>query len=537
MNRDKLGFLLDPVNQRIASLNADSVSARLLINDPTLWTDDPAGQEEIKIRLGWLKLPETSRELAQEAMKFAIETKDAGIKKILLLGMGGSSLGPEVMSLTFNLKSSTFAILDSTDPAQVAETRKNFPPDETLYIVASKSGGTAETMSAYHYFWQESGEDGSHFVAITDPGSNLEKMAIERKFRKIFRADSTVGGRYSALTAFGLVPAALMGIDTNKALNSASKVMNNTEDALFLGAVMGEAFLAGRDKLTLITDSVFDSFGSWAEQLIAESTGKEGKGIIPIDGEEHLPENKYGDDRYFIYLRQNGEHDAFIAELQEENQPVLEIPFSTPYALFSEFYRWEYATAIACHILGVNAFDQPNVESAKIEARAQITAYSQKGKLDESEPTWVGADVQIRTNVDIAVSSLNSALESFLALGQKGDYVSIHAYLPRNSQTSAFLQKIRKNIQEKTGLATTLGFGPRFLHSTGQLHKGGANNGIFIQITVDTKNDIKIPTQGMSFGTLERAQVLGDYAALDGAGRRVMRIHFDELENVAILEE
>ncbi len=569
MNRDKMDVLLAPVNQRIASLNADSVPARFLINDPTLWTQDPAGQEEIKIRLGWLKLPETSRELAKETMAFAQEVKDAGIKKVLLLGMGGSSLGPEVMSLTFEADSPfleregggvrAFAILDSTDPAQVAEARKNFPPDETLYIVASKSGGTAETMSAYYYFWEQSGEDGSHFIAITDSGSNLEKMATERNFRKIFMADSTVGGRYSALTAFGLVPAALMGIDVNKALASASTVMNNTEDALFLGAVMGEAFLAGRDKLTLITDSAFDSFGAWAEQLIAESTGKEGKGIVPIDGEAHLPASEYGDDRYFIYLRSDGEHDDFIAQLQEANQPVYEIkmlesprskdssPYSAReeglkpllqiYSLFAEFYRWEYATAIACHILGVNAFDQPNVESAKIEARTQIAAYSQKGELDEGEPTWEGEKVQVYTNVEVSATKLKPMLDSFLALGQKNDYVSIQAYLPRNSRTSASLQKIRKNIQEKTGLATTLGFGPRFLHSTGQLHKGGANNGIFIQITADAKSDIEIPTQGMSFGTLERAQVLGDYAALDGAGRRVMRIHFDELEKVEILEE
>ncbi len=532
MNRDKLGFLLAPVNQRIASLNADSVPARFLINDPTLWTDDPAGQEEIKIRLGWLKLPETSRELATETMRFANEVKDAGIKKILLLGMGGSSLGPEVMGLVFGIRPSVFSILDSTDPVQVAEARKNFPPNETLYIVASKSGGTAETMSAFYYFWQESGEDGSHFIAITDPDSNLEKMATERKFRKIFRADSTVGGRYSALTAFGLVPASLMGIDAHRALDSAEKVMNNTADALFLGAVMGEAFLAGRDKLTIITDSAFESFGAWAEQLIAESTGKEGVGIVPIDGELHLPAKKYGDDRLFVYLRQNGEYDNFVAELQEANQPVLEISIPDTYSLFTEFYRWEYATAIACHILGINAFDQPNVESAKIEARAQITAYNETGVLDEGEPTWTGEDVQIRTNVDLTGASLKSVLNSFLDKGQTGDYVSIQAYLPRNRAASAVLQKIRKNIQEKTKLATTLGFGPRFLHSTGQLHKGGANNGIFIQITADVDADIDIPTQGMSFGTLERAQVLGDYAALDGAGRRVMRFHFPSVEKV-----
>ena len=536
MNRDKLRFLLDTANQRIASLNADSVPARLLINDPALWTQDPAGQEEIKIRLGWLKLPETSRELAKKTMRFAQEVKDAGINKVLLLGMGGSSLGPEVMGLTFNIPPSSFSILDSTDPAQVAEARKNFPPDETLYIVASKSGGTAETMSAYHYFWEQSGEDGSHFVAITDPGSNLEKMATERNFRKIFMADSTVGGRYSALTAFGLVPAALMGIDANRALDSASKVMNNTEDALFLGAVMGEAFLAGRDKLTLITDSAFDSFGAWAEQLIAESTGKEGKGIVPIDGESHLPANEYGDDRYFIYLRQNGEHDDFIVELHEAKQPVLEIPLPTPYSLFTEFYRWEYATAIACHILGVNAFDQPNVESAKIEARAQITAYNETGVLDDGEPIWEGEKAQVYTNVDVLAPKLKSMFDSFLGLGQKNDYVSIQAYLPRSIRMEASLQKIRKNIQEKTGLATTLGFGPRFLHSTGQLHKGGANNGLFIQITTDVEYDIEIPTQGMSFGTLERAQVLGDYAALDGAGRRVMRVHLPSIEELYLLK-
>ena len=542
MNRDKLGPLLDSVNQRIAQLEVDTVNARLWAHDPSLWTEDPAGQAEVKIRLGWLDLPDTSRNLADEVTAFAKEVKDAGIKKVLLLGMGGSSLGPEVMSLTFHLQPSTFAILDSTDPAQIAEARKNFPPEETLYIVASKSGGTAETMSAYYYFWKESGEDGSHFVAITDPDSNLEKMATVRNFRKIFMADSTVGGRYSALTAFGLVPASLMGIDVNMALDSAALMMKEAKkdidnSALYLGAVMGEAVLNGRDKLTLITDSAFEAFGAWAEQLIAESTGKEGKGIVPIDGEAHLPVSEYGSDRYFIYLRSDGKYDGFIAELERANQPVLEIETIDKYSLFTEFYRWEYATAVACHILGVNAFDQPNVESAKIEARAQITAYSQKGELDEGEATWEGEDAKIYTNVDIRGASLKSAFVSFLDKGHEGDYVSIQAYLPRNSQMAASLQKIRIAIQEKTGLATTLGFGPRFLHSTGQLHKGGANNGIFIQITADAENDIDIPTQGMSFGTLERAQVLGDYAALDGASRRVMRIHFSEIEKMRILEE
>ncbi len=525
----QLNPILASVKERMVRFSVNSVNARLWAHDPSLWTTVPAGQAEVKIRLGWLDLPKTSRDLAQEAMKFAVAVKNEGIKKILLLGMGGSSLAPEVMSLTFNIKSETFAILDSTDPVQVAEAAKNFPPSETLYIVSSKSGGTAETMSAFYYFWEKSGGDGSHFVAITDADSNLEKLAKERDFRKIFRADSNVGGRYSALTAFGLVPAALMGIDVNEALDSAEEMMSDAKDALYLGAVMGEAFLVGRDKLTLITDAAFDSFGSWAEQLIAESTGKEGKGIIPIDGEAHLDAEKYGDDRLFVYLRQTGEQDEFVKQLEEANHPVYEIPITDHYSLFTEFYRWEYATAIACHILGVNAFDQPNVEAAKIQARAQIVAYSEKGKLDEGKAFLETENVKLYANVKITGANLKSAFDSFLVLGQKNDYLAIQAYLPRNRETSASLQKFRRSLQEKTGLATTLGFGPRFLHSTGQLHKGGANNGLFIQITVEPELDFEIPTQGMSFGTLERAQVLGDYAALAGAGRRVLRIHFATL--------
>ncbi len=525
----QLGPLQDSVKETLAQLEADSVSARMDAHDPTLWTDDPAGQAEVKIRLGWLTLPETSRQLAKEATAFAQEVKEAGITKTLLLGMGGSSLAPEVMARTFNIQPSTFSILDSTDPAQVAAARELFPPAETLYIVSSKSGGTAETMSAFHYFWQESGADGSHFVAITDAGSNLEKMATERNFRKIFQADSTVGGRYSALTAFGLVPAALMGIDLNQALDRAGRskgaALSESKGGMALGAVMGAAALASRDKVTILTDEAFSTFGAWAEQLIAESTGKEGKGILPIEGEPEMPAEKYHADRLFVYLRQDGAQDDFVAALKAANQPVLEIPVPDSYSLFTEFFRWEYATAVACHLLGVNAFDQPNVESAKIMARAQIFAYSQSGALDEGTPILETEDAKFYANVEITETSLKSAFESFLAQAGSGDYISIHAYLPRNAEMQKSLDALRQSIQKKTGLATTLGFGPRFLHSTGQLHKGGANNGLFIQITADAEKDIEIPTQGMSFGTLERAQVLGDYAALDAAGRRVMRMH------------
>ncbi|MBC8334647.1 MAG: glucose-6-phosphate isomerase [Anaerolineales bacterium] len=540
------------VSKRIAQLKADSVNSRLWAHDPTLWTDDPVGQAEVKHRLGWLDLPETSRDLAKEATAFAQEVKDSGITKTLLLGMGGSSLGPEVMSLIFNLKPGKFAILDSTDPAQVAEAAQNFPPTETLYIVASKSGGTAETMSAFYYFWEQSGGDGSRFIAITDAGSGLEKLARESNFRKIFLADSNVGGRYSALTAFGLVPAALMGVDLDRALDSAAEMMAHcavserseaqtkggsaNNPGILLGAVMGEAALAGRDKLTLITDTSFNSFGAWAEQLIAESTGKEGKGIIPVDGESLLAADKYEEDRLFVYLRQDGAHDELIKQLGVQNHPIVVIPITNHYSLFTEFYRWEYATAIACHILGVNAFDQPNVEAAKIEARAQIDAYNQNGMLDEGQPVWEQDGVKLYADFEIREADLSSAFDSFLAQGQESDYVALQAYLPRNPQTGASLKKLRDFIQGKTGLATTLGYGPRFLHSTGQLHKGGANNGIFIQITMDAETDIEIPAQGMSFGTLERAQTLGDFSALLASGRRVLRVHLPSLDKLSQLQ-
>ena len=517
----QLGPLQASVKETLAQLEADSVSVRMDAHDPTLWTEDSDGQAEIKIRLGWLHLPETSRDVAKEATVFAQEVKEAGISKVLLLGMGGSSLGPEVMARTFGVPEDIFAIVDSTDPAQIAEARELFPPAETLYIVASKSGGTAETMSAYHYFWQESGEDGSHFVAITDPGSNLEKMATERNFRKIFQADTTVGGRFSALTAFGLVPAALQGVDLTQALDRAAR----SNGGMALGAAMGAAALAGRDKVTILTDDAFSTFGTWAEQLIAESTGKEGKGILPIEDEPEMPAEKYHADRLFVYLRNDGSKDAFVATLREAGQPVIEIPTTDHYSLFAEFYRWEYATAVACHLLGVNAFDQPNVESAKVMARAQIAAYNESGKLDEGTPIVDGDDVKVYANLEIAGADLNSAFDAFLAQAGAGDYVSIHAYLPRNAEMQNVLDALRLSIQQKTGLATTLGFGPRFLHSTGQFHKGGPNKGLFIQITTDVDADIEIPTQGMSFGTLERAQALGDYAALDASGMRVMRVH------------
>lgn len=512
--------LLPAVEQAVSRLEDSSAPARLWAGDASLWTEDPAGQAEIRNRLGWLKLPETSQLLLNDLQQFVAETRAAGIQKVLLLGMGGSSLAPEVMAHVFGLPEGfRFAILDSTDPAQVAETAAAFPPGETLYIVASKSGGTAEVNAMFDYFWQLSGGDGTRFVAITDPGTSLEKLAAERGFRKTFLADPTVGGRYSVLSPFGLVPAALMGVDVEKLLRSAAWMMAQSgpqvsaprNPGLVLGALLGQAALDGRDKLTLLADPALAAVGSWLEQLIAESSGKQGRGIVVVDLEPQQVAAFYGKDRLFVYLRRDGALDDFVAALHAGGQPALVLNMPDPYDLGAEFYRWEVATAFACAVLGVNPFDQPDVQDNKDRTKAKIKQFAETGSLGEE--AFVPGDQAL------------PALKEFLALARPGDYVAINAYLRRNPQMESVLQELRAFVLKETGCATTLGFGPRFLHSTGQLHKGGSEHGLFIQVTADPKTDIDIPGQGLSFGTLERAQAIGDFEALYDRGRRILRIH------------
>ncbi len=523
---DQATPILATIKQAVATLDAKSAARRMWDVDPTLWTDDPAGQAEIKIRLGWLKLPETSRAAIAEINAFAESVRTEGVQNVLLIGMGGSSLGPEVFSLVFGAQN--FAILDSTDPGQVAATATRFTPETTLYIVASKSGGTAEVMAGFDYFYHLSTQKfgdaaGSRFIAVTDPGTSLEKLAEERGFRKIFNADPMVGGRYSALTHFGLVPAGLMGIDLEKFLASAEKMMKQCaadvpaarNPGLVLGAAMGGCVLAGRDKLTILADEQLASVGSWLEQLIAESSGKLGKGIVVVDGEPRYAADSsaYGPDRLFAYLRFDGKLDAFAASLRAAGQPVLTFDLADPHDLGGEIFRWEVATAMACALLEVNPFDQPDVQIAKDIAKAKIAEFRANGALSAGE--FVSSEA-----ADFA-----SVLNGFLAKTRPGDYVAINAYLPRNPELDVLLQSLRAAVTKKTGLPTTLGFGPRFLHSTGQLHKGGADNGVFLQITSDPEADFDIPGQGLTFGTLERGQALGDYEALASRGRRILRIH------------
>ena len=540
----RLGPLAGNVARRVAHLEAEAVPSRLWAVDPTLWTSDPAGQEEVRNRMGWLRLPfeVTSPTVAADAEKLASEIRRAGFTHALLLGMGGSSLAPEVLSLVFApfIQGMTFAILDSTDPTQVLETDRAFPPEKTLYIVASKSGGTAEVTAMLDYFWKRCSGDGSHFIAITDPGTSLDALANARGFRKVFLADPAVGGRYSALTAFGVVPAALMGLDVRHLLDRAAwlagqctaDVPSARNPGLVLGAIIGQAALSGRDKLTVLADDELASFGSWLEQLIAESSGKQGKGILPVDLEPQRDPANYRPDRLFVYLRRQGALDAMTRNLLAAGHPVLVFDLPDPYDLGAEFYRWELATAVACSILRVNAFDQPDVQDSKDRTKAKIAAYQKSGKLEQPEPFLKKDGIELAGPLPPAGKSLSRALKAFLESAAEHDYVAINAYVPRNPETAKRLAALRGVVGARTGCATTLGFGPRFQHSTGQLHKGGPDNGLFLQITAHLTEDVEIPGEGMTFGLLEHAQALGDYEALTARNRRILRLNLSLLEGI-----
>ena len=545
--RAELGKDLKNIPKRVAKLENDGFTRRIFQKDPTLWTDNPQGQAEVRKRLGWLKSPTNSMDLIPKIDAFVKAVHSNGFKKVLLLGMGGSSLAPEVLAFTLNQlqpdnkNGLVLTILDSTDPGQVKEAEDANPVSDTLYIVSSKSGTTSEVHAFMEYFWHKAtsllgNRAGEHFIAITDPGSKLIEIATERHFRAVFLSDPEVGGRYSALTAFGLVPAALLGLDVEHLLEQAQKMADQCKPdiptgrnpGLVLGAILGEAALQGKDKVTLITDPELFAFGSWLEQLIAESSGKQGRGIVPVDVEPLIDPASYSNDRLFVYLSLNGSLAGRVAALQSAKQPVITLPVRDIYSLGAEFYRWEYAVAVACSILNVNAFDQPDVQDNKTRTKNKIAAYETSGSFEQGNPIWTGNGVQVfglsKTEFKQA-AGLDQLISAFLDLAKRGDYVAINAYLPRNKANLESLQNLRQKIMEKTGLATTLGFGPRFLHSTGQLHKGGSDQGVFLQITAEPEQDLEIPVQGITFGTLEKAQALGDLEALLARGRRAIRIH------------
>jgi glucose-6-phosphate isomerase len=542
-----LGTYQNAVDAALANLRDHAIIARIWKHDHTVWKPEPM---EITNRLGWLHSPEVMMEAIPEITALVDEVRAAGYTHALLLGMGGSSLAPEVFRFTFGVKSGylDLAVLDSTDADAVQAYAQRLDPAKTLFIVSTKSGGTVETFSFFKYLYNltaaKIGQEktGAHFIAITDPGSGLADTAKKYNFRKTFLNDPNIGGRYSALSYFGLVPAALLGVDLKMLLDRAQTMACNSEGCNCpvggdnssgkLGAMIGELAAAGRDKVTLIASPPIKHFGAWAEQLIAESTGKEGKGILPVDGEEVGTPNVYANDRLFAYLRLEGDstYDAKVEALQQAGHPVVQLNLRDLYDLGGEFFRWEMATIIASRRIKINPFDQPNVESAKILARQMVAAYQKEGKLPELTPSLRVNNVAVYS--DFAAKTLDEALNKFLAQAQAGhSYVALQAYVQTTPETDAALQNLRTKIQTRFRVATTVGYGPRFLHSTGQLHKGDAGNGLFIQFTSDPMQDAAIPDEAgapkssMTFGVLKLAQALGDRQALLDAGRRVIRFH------------
>jgi len=545
-----LGSLAEALESEVKAFETGDMISRIYRNDPTIWTQKPEGKNEIQKRLGWLDLPSESQALIPTLKDFAEACKADDLEKVLLLGMGGSSLAPETMSLIFEgvVDGLSLEILDSTIPEQVREAEAKLDYEKTLFIVASKSGTTTETRSLFDYFWmmaeKELGEKRpSHFVAITDPGSQLVEMGDSLGFRAVFTSNPNVGGRYSALTHFGLVPAALLGIDLKKFLRKADDVANKCSQSraielnlgALLGLLLGLGETAGKDKLTILADEALAPLGAWLEQLVAESSGKEGRGIVPVADEPIISAKGYGSDRNFVYLRKSGTHDEFVSDLKEAGQIVNVLDVPDIYNLAAEFYRWEFAIATACSIMGVNAFDQPDVQDNKNRTKEKISVYEEKGRLDDPKVIWENQGIMVFGTEFEGISTcekISDVIETFTSLSEDGDYIAINAYLPRNEQNKAKLNRIREKILERTGRATTLGFGPRFLHSTGQLHKGGANNGLFLQITQEDDADLSIPGKKYTFGILARAQAQGDLEALLARDRRAIRIHLQAKDNL-----
>ena len=537
------------IDDSLKELENKNIIQRVWKKDYTVWSDNPA---EISNRLDWLESPEDTLSKLSEIKDFVENVKANRFTNILLLGMGGSSLAPEVFSLTFGVKNGfmNLSVLDSTDPVAVLNFTKKLDPAKTLYIVSTKSGGTIETLSFFKYFFtyckNKLGKYANkHFIAITDPGSGLEKMAKDLDIRKIFLNNPNIGGRYSVLSLFGMVPASLIGIDLERFLNNALAIANECKNAKNIsseiGVAMAQLAKLGRDKLTFVYSNKIASFGTWVEQLIAESTGKKGIGIIPIESEELLSPIFYMNDRVFVYthLMDDNANSEKINLLKNAGHPVIEITLNDEYDLGGEFFRWEFATAVAGWNLGIQPFDQPNVESAKIEAKAMINSYIQNGELPKLKANLVKNGIKIY--YDKNISSIKEALNDFLSNlidSEKFNYVAIQAYITPNIKTTETLQNLRTVIQKKYKSAVTVGYGPRFLHSTGQLHKGDAGKGLFIQFTSNRKEDAEIPkeismnTSEFSFGVLINAQLMGDRQALLNNNRKVITIDLgDEVEN------
>jgi transaldolase/glucose-6-phosphate isomerase len=539
------------VTASIDDWKINSKVQRLWKGDASIWT----GADENKW-LGWLTIVDEQLAHIDALKSIAADIKKAKFKHALLLGMGGSSLCPEVLRLTFG-KVKGFPelhVLDSTDPAQIKAIEKNVDLRSTICIVSSKSGSTLEPNIYKQYFFEQikkkvgEKEVGNRFIAITDPGSKMQQVAEGDKFRKIFFGVPSIGGRYSALSNFGMVPGSVMGIDIPKFLKITEEMIKacgadvaaDTNPGVLLGAILGTAAVHGRDKVTIIASPGIHDLGAWLEQLIAESTGKIGKGIIPIDRETLAKPTVYGNDRVFAYLRlqnkPNKAQDAAVAALEKAGHPVVRIAVPNIYNLGQEFFRWEIATAVAGSIIGIDAFNQPDVEASKIETKKLTSEYEEKGKLPPETPFFEGSGIKLYADEkNIAAlkggSTLTAVLQAHLGRIKAGDYFGVLGYVTMNDANAKSLQKIRLAVRDNKKVATVLGFGPRFLHSTGQAYKGGPNSGVFLQITCDDDVDLPVPGQEYTFGIVKAAQARGDFAVLNERGRRALRVHLGK--NVA----
>jgi transaldolase / glucose-6-phosphate isomerase len=573
VERDKLKFMthaqlatsLGAYEERVRvalkeAVRIDAIE-RIWNRDASLWKSEEPHQKIIRNSLGWLTVATEMLAVADELRSFAGSIRASGeFQHVMVCGMGGSSLCPEVLRQTFGRQKGfpELLVLDSTDPDAIDNFRREIDVDRCLFIIASKSGTTTEP-NAFHRYWynevaKESSEPGKSFITITDPGSQMADTAAAERFRRIFLNQADIGGRYSALSYFGMVPTALMGLDFEKMLRGAetmakacgASVPADENPAAVLGAAMAECALAGRDKLTLVTDRTLSALGLWIEQLIAESTGKEGKGIVPVVGEPLGPTSAYGNDRLFVSISVGAQSDEIkskLKALEAAGHPVVYRNLTDVYDLGAEFFLWEMATAFAGWRLGINPFDQPNVQESKDATRALLERFAREGKLPEQTALASDGQLTVYSDAEAETSTGSDSVRETLcrhcAKIKAGDYVALLAYIEETPETEAALQRIRTSLRDATGCATTAGYGPRFLHSTGQLHKGGPNSGVFIQLTATDKVDLEVPSAPYTFGILKQAQALGDFQSLLAHGRRAIQVDLgaDPVAGMARLHE
>ncbi|HLL73401.1 MAG TPA: bifunctional transaldolase/phosoglucose isomerase [Pyrinomonadaceae bacterium] len=541
-----LGKYSEAVAGAIKEADKGDVMRRIWRKDAKLWKEDEAHQKIIKNALGWLTVPDMMIGVEDDLVQFADRIRNVReFKHAMVCGMGGSSLCPEVLRQTFGKQEGypELLVLDSTDPDAFSDIAEQIDITHCLFIISSKSGTTTEPLVFYKYWYDQVGKrkenPGECFVAVTDPGTLMEQMATDDKFKRIFLNPADIGGRYSALSYFGMVPAALMGLDVKKLLDRAERVVHACASVVpaaenpgaRLGAILGECANAGRDKLTISTDPKISSFGLWVEQLLAESTGKEGKGIVPVAGETLGAPSVYGDDRLFVHIsveKIDSETEAKLKALEAAGHPVVYRTLTDLYDLGEEFFLWEIATAFAGWRLGINPFDQPNVQESKDATKELLEAYASEGKLQEQgvlasdDVLTLYADEQTRS--ELPNTSVGEAIKAHLARAGAGDYIALLDYIEETPEHEQIIQAIRSHLRDATRCATTTGYGPRFLHSTGQLHKGGSAAGVFMQLTAPDIKDLPIPGQPYTFSTLKQAQALGDFRSLSSRGRRAIRV-------------